>query len=96
MKPRTPLGRAKFGEILLVQLLLPLPLLLQLLDLALGHLAAVGQLSREPLGVPLLVLCVALEHLERRHLSLGPLLLVGLLPRFAGYEIGQHSLSWAK
>ena len=86
MEPLTLLGGAKLGEILLVQLLLPLPLLLQLLDLALGHLAAVSQLRREPLGVTLLVLCVALEHLERRHLGLGPLLLVGLLPGFACYE----------
>jgi hypothetical protein len=68
-----------------MQLLLSVPLLLQLLHLAFGNLASVGQLGRQTLSIPLLVLGIALEQVLGRDLCLGPLLLLGLLPCFASY-----------
>lgn len=68
-----------------MQLLLLLPLLLELLDLALGHLVPVGELGRHSVGIKLLVLGVTLEQVLGRDLGLGPLLRLRLLLGFAGY-----------
>lgn len=55
------LGAAELGKILVVQLLLSVPVLLELLGLALGHLAPVRQLCRQTLSIPFLILRVALK-----------------------------------
>ncbi len=75
----------KLNQPLLMQLLLPLPILLELLRLALGHLTPISQLSRQALSVPLNILGVALEQLLRRHRGLGPFFLVGFFPRLTCY-----------
>jgi len=77
----------KLTQPLLMKLLLPLPLLLELLDLALGHFATIRQLRRQPISIKLGILRIALKHLLRRDLSLGPLLFFGLFTGFAGYSM---------
>lgn len=67
-----------------MKLLLLLPLLLELLDLALGHFVAIRQLGGQAIGVEFGVLGVTLEHILGRKLGLFPLFLLGLFLCFAG------------
>ena len=66
-----------------MQLLLPVPVLLQLLHLALGQVAAVRQFGWQTLGIPLLVLGITFEELLRRDLGLCPFLFLSLFPCLA-------------